>query len=323
MSLTNFDHGITSFGMPVYGTSGFPFNSPGKHFWVDSVNGNDANNGKTYARAKKSISAGYALMTTNQHDVLHVVGGATAYTNTAVLTFDKDYCHVVAHTAPIYTGGRARITNTVTTATAGEFVISGTGCVFTGLHFQFGGSATATSLVGVALSGNGRNAFVNCAFEGPIDAGIGAAASQRMLTITSSQDNLFFGCSLGQRAILNTAATGAIVSFNGSNNTDNVFENCMFHMYNSNTASAAINFISGAMPASGCTVIRRSTFMNHTAVAIADVIRNTSAAAGMVILDQSTLCGLGTTVWATNLKTNIFTTGAASANNGGIAIVVT
>jgi hypothetical protein len=321
MSITRFPHGIMAF--PIIGAGGFPNDSPGNHFFVDSVNGNDAQNGLTWADAKKTVSAGYALMASNNNDVLHLMGGASAYTNTAVLTFDKDYAHVIAHTAPIYSGGRARLTNTVTTATAGEYIISGTGCVFSGLHFQFGDSATATSLVGVAISGNGRNAFINCNFEGPFDAGIGAAVGQRMLTITSSQDNTFYKCSFGQRTILNTAATGALVSFNGTNNTDNVFEECMFHMYNSNTASAAINFVSGAVPTSGCTIIRRSTFMNHTAAAIADVIRNTSAAAGMVILDQSTVCGLGTTVWATNLKTNIFTTGAASANNGGVAIVVT
>jgi hypothetical protein len=113
------------------------------------------------------------------------------------------------------------------------------------------------------------------------------------------------------------------VSFNGTNNTGNVFEQCLFSMYNSTTTSAAINFVSGAVPTSGYTLFRRSTFMNHTAVAVADVIRNTSAASGMVLLDDCKVCGLSTTVWATNLKTNIFATGAASANNGGVAIVVT
>jgi hypothetical protein len=299
------------------------FDSIGDHFWCDSVHGSDSNDGTTPERAKKSISAGYALMSTNHHDVLHVIGGATAYTNTAVLTFDKNYCHVIGHAAPTYSGGRARITNTVTTATAGEYVISGTGCVFQGLHFQFGDSATAASLIGVAISGNGRNAFIGCNFEGPFDAGIGAAAGQRMVTLTSTQDNTFLNCSFGQRTILNTAATGAIVSFNGSNSTDNVFENCIFHMYNSNTASAAISFVDGAVPTSGCTILKTCTFLNHTAVDIADVIRNTTTAAGMILIDRSTLAGLGTTRWATNLLTNILIASPVSTGKGGVALVTT
>jgi hypothetical protein len=321
--ITNFDYGISSFGVPVFGGAGFPSNAPGKHFWVDSVNGDDSNNGKTYKRAKKSISAGYALMTTNHHDVLHVVGGATAYTNTAVLTFDKDYCHVIAHTSPIFTGGRARITNTVTSATAGEFVISGTGCTFAGLHFQWGDSATATSVVGVALSGNGGNAFLNCSFDGPVNATVAGGTAIRNLTITSSQDNYFGNCSFGGRTILSNSAAGALVSFNGTNNSNNVFENCIFNMYNSTTTSAAVSWVDGAVPTSGWTLFRKCTFMNHTAVAVADVIRNTTTAAGMILLDYCAVCGLGTTVWATNLLTNIFTIGPAGNEAGGIAIVQT
>ena len=305
----------------VIGGSMFPFDSPGSHFYVDPVYGSDDNSGESFLSPFKTIKKAYDQCTTLKNDVVHLMGSATAYAQAAVLTFDKDYTHIVAHTAPIRNGGRARITNTVATATAGEFVISGTGCVFVNLHFQFGASATATSLVGLALSGNGRNAFINCEFEGPLDAGIGAAASQRMLTITSSQDNYFLNCSFGQRTIINTSATGAIVSFNGSNNDGNVFERCNFHLYNSNTASAIINYVDGAMAASGYTQFIESAFMNHHTAAIADIIRNTTNAAGMVLLQNCPLSALtATPVWATNLKTNIFISNAAGAATGGRSV---
>ena len=311
---TNIDQGLTVDGVPVGGAGGFPFDAPGSHFFADSVSGNDDNPGTSWTLAKKTIKAGYALCTTNKNDVLHLIGRATEYAQAAVLTFDKDYTHIVGHTSPIPNGGRVRLTNTVTTATAGEYVISGTGCTFVNIHFQYGDSATVTSLVGVALSGSGRNAFINCEFEGPF---YDVNANQRMLTITSSQDNYFRGCSFGQRTILNTQATAAVVSFNGANNTGNTFEDCTFHLYNSSTASGIINYISGAMPTSGYTKFKRSTFLNHTSVAVADIIRNTSAADGMVILDNCSIIGLGTTVWATNLKTNIFVTVAVGAATGG------
>ena len=326
MLYTNFPNGLTSNGVPILGSGDFPNDSPGSHFYVDSANGSDSNDGTSWLTAKQTIwgtTGGYSLLTANKNDVLHLLGSATAYSSAAVGTWAKDYTHMVGHTAPILTGGRVRLTNTVATATAGEWTISGTGCVFKNIHWQWGDSATATSVVGVAISGNGRNSFINCQFEGPIDATVAGGTAIRVVTITSSQDNWFFNCEFGARTILSNSAAGALVSFNGSNNTGNGFVGCLFSMYNSTTTSAAINFISGAVPTSGFTLFRGCTFMNHTAVAVADVIRNTSVANGMVLLDQSSLCGLGTTVWATNLLTNIFTIGPAGNKAGGIAVVQT
>jgi len=325
MSNYNFGSGGPYFnGSPMWGGGGFPYSSGGKHYYVDSVNGSDSNSGTSWRKAKASIfgtAGGEQLLTANQHDVLHVIGGATAYAETSVGTWDKDYTHMIAETAPIMSGGRARLTNSVTTATAGEFVISATGCVFSGIHWQFGGSATSTSLVGVALSGNGRNAFINCHFEGPIDADIGAAVGQRMLTITSSQDNWFYNCKFGQRTILSTSATGAIVSFNGTNCTDNGFVNCIFTMYNSNTASAAINYVNNAQPDSGGTYLKGCAFHNHVNASVADVIRFTTGEHGFVHLDYCTLAGLGTLVWVTNLKSTTWITGPAGNAAGGVGVV--
>lgn len=321
MGVTDFPHGISSMGIPLLGGGGFPHNSGGSHYFVDSVNGNDGNEGTTWESAFKSIPVGYAYLTANKNDVLHVAGGATAYAHTAILPWAKDYTHMVGHTAPIKHGGRVRLTNTVTSATAGEYTISGTGCVFQNIHWQFGDSATATSLVGVAISGNGRNAFIGCHFYGPFDAGIGAAVGQRMLTVTSSQDNLFYGCSFGQRTILNTSATGAIVSFNGSNNTNNFFEKCLFQMYNSNTGSCAINYVDGAMPGSGFTVFDDCIFNGSAGIAVADVIRYTTSSVGETILKNCALTGAGLTVWATGAwKAVVNVCTPAGGATGGLGI---
>lgn len=324
MTLTNYPNGITSFGVPIYGTGGFPHSSGGNHFYTDSVNGDDDHSGTSWDTAKASIwgtNGGYSLLTSDQHDVLHVIGGATAYIETAVGTWAHDYTHMVAETNPIMSGGRARITNTVTTATEGEFVISGTGCHFSGLHFQWGDSATATSLVGVTITGD-RNSFTNCNFEGPINATISVVASTRMLTLDGVQDNWFYNCKFGQRTIIATPATGAIVEFIGLNNTDNGFVDCIFTMYNSENSSAAVSWEQLAMPDSGITTFKGCLFQNHHATATEDVIRATTAEHGIVHLDHCSLAGIGTTVWATNLHSNVWTTGPAGSNAGGIGTVI-
>jgi hypothetical protein len=322
MGLTNFPNGITSMGVPVSG-GGFPYTSGGKHFFTDSVNGSDSNTGTSWAKAKASIwgtAGGYQLLTENKHEVLHVIGGASSYAETSVGTWAKDYTHMVAETNPIMSGGRARLSNSVTTATTGEWVISATGCYFGGLHFQWGGSATNTSLVGVGITGD-RNAFVGCNFEGPIEATMGAAAGQRMLTLSAVQDNWFYNCKFGQRTILSTSATGAIVEFISANNTDNGFVDCVFTSYNSNTASAAVGWVDDAMPDSGITYFKGCAFHNHHASNTADTLRFTTAEHGLVHLDYCTLATLGTPLWATNLKSTIYTTGPAGNAAGGVGVI--
>ena len=322
---TNFNNGLSVRGIPLPGGGGFPHNSGGNHYWVDSVNGSDSNAGTSWNTAKASIfgtSGGESLLTANQHDVLHVIGGATAYAETGICTWDKNYTHMVAETNPIMSGGRARITNTVTTATGGEWVISATGCHFQGLHFQWGASATATSLIGVAITGD-RNSFVNCNFEGPIDATIGAATGIRMVLLTSVQDNWFYHCKFGQRTILNTDATGAIVEFAGTNNTDNGFEDCVFTMYNSNVGAAALSFVNNAMPDSGVTSLVRCRFQNHHAAATTDAIRVATAAHGLVDMHYCTIAAIGTGVWTTSNDENVYTSGPAGNAAGGISIATT
>jgi len=324
MGYTNFPNGITSMGSPVNG-GGFPLSSGGNHYFVDSVNGSDSNTGKSWSKAKASIfgtAGGEQLLTANQHDVLHVIGGATAYAETAVGTWDKNYTHMVAETNPIMSGGRARLTNSVKTATTGEFVISASGCHFEGIHIQWGASATAASVIGLSITGD-RNSYVNCNFEGPIDATVGGGTAIRMVSLDSVQDNWFYNCKFGQRTILSTSAAGALVEFKGTNNTDNGFIDCLFTLYNSNVGAAAVSFVNNAMPDSGVTTLKSCLFQNSHAAATTDVIRVATAAHGLIHMHDCSIAGIGTTVWTTSNDENVYTTGPAGSAAGGITIATT
>ena len=316
---TDYDKGLSVYGQPIV-----PFDFPGKHFFVDSVNGLDSNSGKNWQHAKKTVygtSGGYSLLTTGNNDVLHVLGNATAYSNTAVGTWAKDYCHMVGHTAPILTGGRVRFTNTITTATAGEFVISGTGCIFQNIHWQWGASATATSVVGVAISGNGRNAFFNCAFAGPTNATVAGGTAIRNLTITSSQDNYFENCSFGGDTILSASAAGAIVSFNGTNNSRNIFRKCMFIAYNSTTTSASINYVDGATAKTSWNMFDDCLFHSASGTVVADTIRYTVTYDGTTILKACALTGTGMAIWTTGAwKAVIEVINPLGAATGGLGV---
>lgn len=326
MPLTNFPHGITTGGVPVYGSAGgFPHTSGGAHFFVDSVNGSDSADGRSWEKAKASIfgtNGGYSLLTSDRNEVLHVIGGATAYAETAVGTWAHDYTHMVGETAGIMTGGRVRLTNTVQTATVGEFVISGTGCVFSGIHWQHGGSAIADSVVGVSITGgNGRNQFINCHFEGPVNATLAAGTAIHPLRITASEDNCFLGCAFGANTILSSSAAGSVVHFAGENSNRNVFKDCIFFAYNSETTSATISYADNAMSDAGWTLFDNCVFQECAGTNSADVIRYTTDGHGSTILKDCTLTGTGAATWCTSAwKTHVEVCAAVCFATGGLGI---
>ena len=323
MGYTNFPNGLTSMGAPVSG-GGFPYNSGGKHWFTDSVNGSDSNTGKSWDKAKASIfgsSGGYQLLRENKHDVLHVIGGATAYASTAVGAFDKDYAHVVCETGPLFTGGRARLTNTVTTATTGEFTFTGVGSVYDGLHIQHGDSATALSAIGTHLSGDGRNAFLNCHFEGPVNATVAGGTALKTFKMTSTQDNLFYNCAFGARTILSGSAAGAVIEVAGTNNNANVFKRCLLIGYYSATSASFLSFVNNAMPDSGFTMLDECVLLNCNATAIASPIKFATGGHGTVVVKDSSLAGAGLTVWAaTTGVANIDICTPVSHKTGGLGI---
>lgn len=292
--------------------------APARKYYLDPVYGSDGGDGSKDAPVK-TLTAGYSMLRTKRHDTLYVIGGASALAQTAIFTFDKDYTRIIGVGPRTLTGGRSRLTNSVTTATTGEFVISGTGCMFEGLNWQYGDSGVNTSVIGVSITGDGRIEFRDCSFEGPINATVGGA-SYRVVNIGSGvQDISWRRCHFGQRTILATGAAGATVYFAGSNNTNFTFEDCQFNAYNSNTASCTLGFANNAMPDSGWTLLRNCVVINHYNANIADPIRFTTGGHGTVILQGCALAGLGTLVWATgSWKTNIFVCNAAGASTGGV-----
>ena len=298
---------------------GLGLKSLGNEYFVDSVNGNDGFSGKYPDKPKKSFTEGYALMSSNQDDVLWVAGRGTAYAQTDLVTMDKNYAHVIGYGAGLRSGGRVRFTNTVTDETAGEFVISGTGCTFENIHWQYGDSATATSVIGVGITGSGRLQFTNCNFEGPINATIGAASYRVVNIATGVQDITWERCSFGERTILATGAAGALVHFAGTNNTNFIFDDCIFVEYNSNVGSAVLCFANNAMPDSGWTLLNDCMFVRCVNANITDPIRFTTGGHGSVILRNCAYGGLGTKVWHTAAsKTNVFVCNAAGAATGGV-----
>ena len=89
---THFGGLVYSMGVPTVG-GGIPLTF-GTYYFVDADNGSDGNSGKSMDRAKKTVLAGYNLMTTGKNDVLVLSAGA-AHAITAELAVSKNNVHFV------------------------------------------------------------------------------------------------------------------------------------------------------------------------------------------------------------------------------------
>ena len=301
----------------IGGGVGMP--TSGRKLYLDPVNGSDGNDGENEKKPFKTLEYAEAQLTANKNDILYVFGGASALALSAQFTWDKDFTHLVGLTPPTLSGGRVRITNSITTATTGEMIISGVGCRFHNIHWQLGTSNTAASVIGLSITGE-RNYFENCYPEGFLGALVGAAANNKVVNIGAEvQDLTFNRCLFGNHTIMQTSSTASVIYFVGPNNSNINFDDCVFQNYMSDAGGCTLRYAASAMPTSGWTLLNRPSFMNLVNVNYTDMILMTSAASGNVTINNPSFSGLGTKVYCTSAhKTNIYVCSAAGAATGGV-----
>lgn len=215
------------------------FATTGNVYYLDPVNGNDANNGLSPATQPggvgpvQSLPVGYALLAEGHNDVLVLIGNGLS-TGTArihaTFTWAKDAAHLVGICSPSVYSQRARIApGTSDTAFANFFVVSGNGCHFANIQwFQGFGTGVAAEIC-LSVSGS-RNVFSNCAISGMGDATGAASATSRNLVITGpGGENLFDGCSIGLDTVSRTNDNASVEFKAGT--PRNVFRKCVFPAY--------------------------------------------------------------------------------------------
>lgn len=232
MSYTNFENGITSFGIPVIGGQ-VPFGigsaGVGRTFFVDPTNGSDGNNGLEPTQALKTIARANVVTGSNRQDVV-VLSANSEHAVTEMLDISKNRVHYIGMDARGGTGmgARSRVIMGVTTTATDLSVMKNTGVgnTFTGIKFD-SGNTKAESLYGIIEAGE-YAVYNRCELYKSTDLD-DAGASELALNGDSAQ---FFNCSIGSTANetgnirANVLCTGGIVS--GKKLRDCHFENCMF-----------------------------------------------------------------------------------------------
>lgn len=314
-SLTNFPNGLTSFGIPVLGgASPIPFT--GNYFFVDVINGNDGNTGKSPAKAYATLTQAYSKCSSGNNDVVFIIGNGAASGSqrlSSSLTWAKDATHLIGITAPTGVAQRARIAPTAAvTAFTPMVTVTGSGCYFANFSVFHGFNTGTTSQICWIDQGS-RNCYVNVAFEGMGDTASAQSTGSRSLVIGSggNGEHTFFRCTIGLDTVARTVANASLELTGGT--PRNSFIECTFPFQTSAATPLGI-YAAAASAIDRWTKFERCVFINNTKSGSTTMTALTTMAAsagGMVILKDCTAIGITDLFSDANTSGQMFIDGAA------------
>lgn len=235
----------------------------GTVYYVDALNGSDANDGLTPGKARATILSAYNSCVSGHNDVVALIANTTGHTLSAALPWSKSYTHLVGLCAPTMTAQRARIFQLSTLTGASPLItVSGSGCIFSNVYI-FQGVNDATSLINVSVTG-GRNYFENVHFAG------GGHAAQAIdggasLKLDAAEENTFVNCTIGVDTV--DAATGMVGILFDSEAHRNTFKNCVVRIRAGN-AGAAFAEVVDATGIDRDTLFDNCVFINNSATSL-------------------------------------------------------
>jgi len=286
-----------------------------KKIYLDPVNGDDAADGSTPAKANKTLPVAYAKLETNKNQGIVFLAGATSLVLTASFDWAKSYTHFIAVAGNSRFGGRARLGH-AGTAMSPLFTVSGNGNMFHNVHFQHG-QASATNLICLSVTGL-RNVFSGCHIESSLDSvASGGSYAWRAITIgAAAQGNQFFRCTVGSWTTVWASASGKLVYFEGDN-ADTYFEDCEFLTNTSSTSMKVIDFAGAISGGYSKITFDRCRFFNTNAAPAA--LMGVPTNGYLLIVDCR---GSNFSAWSANSTQVIIMNGAANIATGGLGVVV-
>jgi len=193
MGLTNFPNGISSMGMPVYG-SGIPTGLT-ECFFVDYGNGSDGVSKKSNSATKpwKTLEYAETQITTNKNEGIALMGNSE-HTLTAMLGVDKNRMHIFGYDP----GGRmfgqnARVSITALTGASNIATMQNTGVRNSFRNIKFGNASTVAQGLYCVAEGGEYSLFNGCEFYKSTDLDV-ALAAELLCNGDSSQ---WYNCSFG------------------------------------------------------------------------------------------------------------------------------
>ena len=320
MARYSFGNGLPTWnGVPMVG--GIPITN-GNYYFVDYGNGSDGNKGTSMDKPFKTIDKAYGLVTSNNDDVICLIGNST-HVLTEMLSVAKNRVHFVGldGTRRMY-GQNAKVSLGVTTAATDIATIQNTGVRNTFHNIKFINNNTVTEGIYCVVEAGEYAHYDYCEIYKSTDMDQTGAAELVMNGDSAQLTN----CTIGSLA---TARSGAVIRPNvlvtkgivsGKVARDVYFGNCRFWINASNTAN---RFVYGANAADVERVMEfdKCSFINNgasSATPAQNVAFASSLTVGSVLLKYCTSINAGT---AMSTTTGVFVDGAApAAATSGISV---
>lgn len=237
--MTTVSDGLYQYGgVPVGGMF-----TPGRAIFVKPYSGSDANNGKSPAKAVKTLAQALSLATADKGDVVYLIAESNTAANTTdyqatALDWNKDGVHLIGIGAAPMIGQRSRIAQLSTVKTIEDlFTVSADNCLIANIEvYQGVASSTATSPRAMVVSGQ-RNHIVNCQISGIGDTSHDTAGA-RSLAVTGAE-NTFENCYIGLDTVIRGTATAEVTI---GNIARTVFKDCIFNTYTSSTTFKIVTY---------------------------------------------------------------------------------
>ena len=273
----------------------------GNVYYVDADNGSDSNTGTEPSTAFKTVAKAYTQVTTNHDDVI-VLSAYSAHALTSMLTIAKSRVHFVgAAMMARQRGPRTRIEMTGAGADTDITMVlnTGTGNTFHNIKF----SCTCTNAYNLsAVTDCGPNSYwENCEFQAQGSAHLTNANAASL--ILSSGEGIYKNCGIGQWQLLTTSTAGqellikAQAGYGSGKAGGNIFQNCYFEAYTSDTTHAFVRGAAGSINSSTVN-FNDCVFENRSTVATSGVELNqaivlTAASGGRLNLAYPRVFGAG------------------------------
>jgi hypothetical protein len=244
MSTYKFGKGIPTWnGVPMVG--GIPI-TEGNYYYVDAGIGSDGYKGTSIDRPFATVAKAYAATTSNNNDVICLVGSGT-HTLTSMLTVSKNRVHFVGldGTGRPY-GQGAKVSLGVTTAATDVGTILNTGVRNTFHNIKFINNNTVAEGIYCFVDGGEYTVMSSCEIYKSTDMDVTGAAE----LVANGDSSQYINCTIGSLA---TARSGAVIrpcvlvtkatAAAGKVARDVLFKECRFWINASNTAN---RFVYGA-----------------------------------------------------------------------------
>jgi len=272
--ISNFPNGI--FATPNLG-GGMMIGPVGEVLFVDYATGSDANDGKSWATALKTLGQAHTNVTSNANSVIYVNGYSTVV-ETAMISFTKSRVHVIGVNGPYNPGGYgcgAKVRIGVTTDTGDIALIQNTGVRNTFTNIKFISNNTLAQALYCVAEGGEYTRYYGCEFYKSTHLTAAASGNLAAEVLCNGDSAQFIDCWFGD--LVNARGTGgscvrANVSFDREQITGKVardvtFTRCRFNV-NAAVTGVAHCYVTAATDIERSLVFDNCSFWNaHLAAA--------------------------------------------------------